>query len=312
MPEESKQSKGGKARAKKLTKDQRSEIARAASGARWGLPIATHEGVLPIRDLEIPCAVLEDGTRLIAESEALLSLALQDGGSFSPGARERLDAPLQRHMSGLPALTKFRTRRRSGSRGLRAELLPKLCEVWLDARKEGALTPEEAPVAEIAETLIRGMSQHGIIALIDQATGFQHDRQRDSLARLLAPLVSEGLTMCARELPAEYFSELCRLRGVPYRPEMGLPEDFGELTVDIIFLRLSPQAITELKASLVRNETRKLLATGGSSGHPELLQHLGLTVGLMRISPDFEAFKKHLDAVAPIKAAPEQLRREGA
>lgn len=308
MSNESKQSKGGKARAKKLTKDQRSEIARAASGARWGLPIATHEGTLRIAKLEIPCAVLEDGTRIIIECPELLSLALQEGGAASPGAAERLETQLQRHTPGTLSLLKFRTRTRSGSKGLRAELLPKLCEVWLDARKEGALMPEEAPIADVAETLIRGFSQLGIIALVDQATGFQHDRQRDALTRQLEPLVAPGLSLCARELPAEYFSELSRLRGVPFQPETGLPGDFGELTVDIVFLRLSPRALAELKDSLVRNETRKLLATGGSSGHPELLQHLGLATGLMRISPDFATFKKHLDAVAPIKAAPENLR----
>src|SRR5260370_4339379 len=64
------QSLGGKARAKKLSKEDRSAIAKNAAEARWEkeghskpLPKATHEGILMIGNMEIPCAVLEDGRR---------------------------------------------------------------------------------------------------------------------------------------------------------------------------------------------------------------------------------------------------------
>ena len=61
------QSLGGTARAKKLSKEDRSSIAKAAAQARWDkgkpLPQATHEGFLQI-GAEIPCAVLEGGTRV--------------------------------------------------------------------------------------------------------------------------------------------------------------------------------------------------------------------------------------------------------
>jgi len=34
-------------------------------------------------------------------------------------------------------------------------------------------------------------------------------------------------------------------------------------------------------------------------GHPKLLQHLGLVVGLMKVSDDWEGFKGFLDKAAP-------------
>lgn len=70
-------SRGGIARARKLTPEERSEIARRAVQARWErtaqqtntkLPKATHQGTLTIGDKEIACAVLEDGTRVISKS----------------------------------------------------------------------------------------------------------------------------------------------------------------------------------------------------------------------------------------------------
>ena len=59
--------KGGRARAEKLTSEQRSEIAKKAADARWGadLPQATHDGTLVIGDAEIPCYVLESGERVL-------------------------------------------------------------------------------------------------------------------------------------------------------------------------------------------------------------------------------------------------------
>lgn len=69
-------SKGGVARAKKLTPEERSEIARIAVEARWEkagkdnqrIRKATHQGTLKIGEKEMPCAVLNDGTRVISKN----------------------------------------------------------------------------------------------------------------------------------------------------------------------------------------------------------------------------------------------------
>src|SRR5690349_21755997 len=73
-------SQGGIARAKSLTPDERKEIARNAVAARWEkagkvpLPKATHEGFIHIGDMEIPCAVLEGGKRVLTLSGFMVAL----------------------------------------------------------------------------------------------------------------------------------------------------------------------------------------------------------------------------------------------
>jgi hypothetical protein len=305
MSEPSKQSKGGTARAKRLTKDQRTEIARAASGARWGLAVATHEGELRIGDVELPCAVLEDGRRLFVESPLLNTLSLSQPEAQE--TRERLQPYIAIHLGALPEPAKFRTRRGGGLRGLRAELLPKFCEVWLDGRKHNVLTEQELPTAEAAETLIRSFSQRGVIAAVDEATGFLFEWLRGALIKQLAPLVHEGLAFCVQDFPSDFFKEMCRLRGVAFKADMQLPEDFGDLTVDIVFSRMQPEALAELKETLVRGGTKKQSTPG--LGHAALLQHLGLLLGLMRISADWEAFRKHLNAIAPPVSSREVLNQ---
>src|SRR5207247_447365 len=68
---------GGKARARSLTKAQRSASARLAAAARWGsgpTPRATHTGDLKLGNATIPCAVLEDGTRVLTQVEFMIAL----------------------------------------------------------------------------------------------------------------------------------------------------------------------------------------------------------------------------------------------
>src|SRR4030042_4416857 len=79
-------SKGGKARAEKLSPEKRSEIARLAVEARWektGKKIlrAIYPGTLTIGEISIPCAVLEDGTRILRERSVAKALGKKGSGA---------------------------------------------------------------------------------------------------------------------------------------------------------------------------------------------------------------------------------------
>src|SRR5438876_1942180 len=96
------QSLGGKARAKKLSKEDRTAIAKGAADARWekagkAIPKATHEGIITIGDMEIPCAVLDNGRRVLSENGITYALL----GSRS-GASKRLKRASQEHGAPTP------------------------------------------------------------------------------------------------------------------------------------------------------------------------------------------------------------------
>lgn len=67
--------------------------------------------------------------------------------------------------------------------GFEATLLPMMCETIIDASKAGDLKNEEA--VKTAEILLRGFARIGIIALVDEATGFQELRDREALQKIL-------------------------------------------------------------------------------------------------------------------------------
>src|SRR5947207_5607581 len=83
-------SKGGIARAEKLTPEERQEIARRAAEARWSgeIPKATHgspDHPVKIGDIEIPCYVLDDERRVVVQAEMISALGMVKGGSSHKG-----------------------------------------------------------------------------------------------------------------------------------------------------------------------------------------------------------------------------------
>lgn len=314
---------GGKARAKSLSKEQRSEIARHAAAIRWGsAPIlrATHIGELKLGELSIPCAVLENGTRVLSEhgiTNAMLGSrsggskrakrASKDGGApiplfLAPGnlkpfiSLDLVDGPLKtiKYSVGTRVYT-----------GFEATILPTVCDVWLKARDAGALQRQQLDKAKKADILMRGLAHVGIIALVDEATGFQDTRARDALAKILEAFVAKELRKWVKTFPVDYFKELCRLRGIPFPTQrFKLPSYFGHLTNDIVYDRLAPGVRAELNRLTPRDEKGRLKQKlfqrlTEDVGHPKLKEHLASSTALMRASDDWDGFYRLLDRALP-------------
>jgi hypothetical protein len=314
------QSLGGKARANKLSKEDRSAIAREAAHARWDkpgktIPQATHEGILTIGDMEIPCAVLEDGTRVLTQSGVMVALgrARQAKGRQYYDADVNLPAFLTaknlkpfipEELTVTSSQLEFKTLSGIRAFGYRAELLPTICGVFLDAEKAKALIPRmQGHIAERAMILIRGFASVGIIALVDEATGYQYDRPRRDLEEYLKKLLADSLRRWVRTFPGDYFKHLCRLKGVQLRPDMRLPQYFGHLTNDVVWRRIAPgllKALKERREDRGRPSNKLFQWTSDEVGKPELLLHLGMVVGLMKLHTDYDAFHKQLDQIAPV------------
>lgn len=323
MSTESKQSKGGKARALKLTKEQRSENARKAAAARWSKEEAvraTHEGELRLGDVELSCANLPDGRRVVSEATILTALGRGYSGYYSQRDKKAKDAGsavLPQYLapkalkpfitSNLESLQFVPYVSLSGNRakGLDANLIPDICEVWMKARAAGVkLSKVQQVTASKAEMIVLGLAKVGIIALIDEATGYQYERQRDALQELLEEFLSDRLRRWVKTFPAAYFRELCRLRNVVYRPDMRLPQYFGHLTNNIVYKRLHPNVLKEL-SRLNRKEDgsrkgRNFQWLSEDVGNPALLRHLGGVVMLMKLADTYDGFQAKLDEVAPI------------
>lgn len=326
-------SMGGKARSESLSTEQKKAIARQAAAARWSadIPRATHEGTLSIGTAKLAAAVLPNGKRLIVQATFMRAIGRSRSPKAGTGVLSTVD--------GLPfflqaqALAPFITDEireastpifyldKSGGKavGYDAKLLQMVAETYLQFRD--SLNAEGKPIPSqyhhivlTCDLLMRGLARVGIIALVDEATGYQSDRARDALARILEEFVAKELQKWVSTFSLDYYEQLFRLWNVPYdrhKPTLKRPQFFGTLTNNIVYERLAPGVLEELRKrnpvepGTGRRATKHFQHLTADRGHPKLKEHLAAVTALMRASKNKDDFMKMLDAALPkYKSAP--------
>lgn len=309
---------GGRARAKSLSPERRREIARKAAESRWtkDLSEAMHTGSIHLGNAEISCAVLDDGTRIVTQSDMMRALGrarqakgrgYYDSDVNMPAflSAKNLKPFIPKELEVASSQIQFRLPSGQRAFGYRAEMLPQVCEVYLKARDAGALVHSQKHVAAQADILMRGLASVGIIALVDEATGYQRERSTDALSKILEAFIAKELQPWVRTFPDTFYEELFRLRGLDF-PADGIskPQYFGHLTNDIIYKRLAPGVLEELKSSTPkdakgRHKQQLHRRLTEQTGHPKLREHLSAVIAVMKLSSNYNEFIKNLDRTHP-------------
>ena len=107
----------------------------------------------------------------------------------------------------------FRTDTGIIGEGFSAEILPIVCETYLAARDADKLTLPQLGVAKQCEILERGLARVGVIALVDEATGYQEVRDKIALQAILDAYLRKELAAWAKRFPDEFYEHIFRLRG---------------------------------------------------------------------------------------------------
>jgi hypothetical protein len=310
------QARGGRTRAAKLTPEERSAIARKGAKARWAptIPKASHTGTLHIGDLEIACAVLPDGTRVLSQRGVGRALGRSFGGSDWRNQEAGEDgagklpffltaASLKPFIDNdlLVLVTRpipYRHDKGGGiALGISATALPQICDVWLKAREAGAINKgPQLVVAQKAEILMRALAQVGIGALVDEATGYQEVRAREALQAFLEKFIRKELAVWVKSFPDEFFRQLYRLKKWPWSGSSRRPGIVGHYINDLVYKRLGPGVLEQLqqKNPVELNGRRKHRHTQWLTddiGHPALANHMFALVGFMRAADGWDDFK---------------------
>lgn len=318
---ESPKANGGHARARVLTRKERSESARKAALARWSadLPQAIYEAPVNIGDKVVMAAVLPDGKRLLAQGTFLQAIGRSRTPKAGTGGSTTVDElpsflqaePLNPFISAelRVSTTPILFRSKSGQRtvGYAAELLPMVCEVYLSYRDSlnGRVPSRYRHIVDACDMLMRGLARVGIIALIDEATGYQEVRDRQALQAILDRFLRKEFAAWAKRFPDEFYQQIFRLRGWEWRGmTVNRPQVVARYTTDIVYERLAPGIIEELeernpKNSRGRRKSKHHQWLTDEVGHPALAQHLYAVVGLMRASSTWEQFMTLLNIAFP-------------
>lgn len=274
----------------------------------------SQDNPLRIGDLTIPCYVLEGERRVLVQRGIVSALGMARGSSANTGgdrlAKFTAGKALSPYVSAdLLAVTanpiKFRTPNGNVAHGYEATILADICEAVLQARADGKLQKQQEHIAKQCEILVRGFARVGIIALVDEATGYQEVRARRALEKILERFISDELLKWAKMFPDEFYEQMARLRGLHYSEiATKRPPYIGRLTNDIVYERLAPGVLEELKRKNPRDDKgrrkhKHFQYLTEDIGNPRLREHLWAVIGLMRASSNWRNFYSLLNRAFP-------------
>jgi len=297
------------------------DFTKSCGGVKMeNLPKVTHQGKLNLVGIEIPCAVLEDGTRVLRERSVARSLGKRGSGAHWQKKRTaEKGAVLPEYVSAknLEPFIDDETRQKlinpiiyktkSGTiaQGIPATLLTEICNIWLKAREKGALSKSQEITAQKAEILVRSFAKVGIIALVDEATGYQEIRDRLALQEILDKYLRQEWAKWAKRFPDEFYMEMFKLKGWQWRGmSINRPILVGRYTDDVVYQRLAPGVRDELRKRNPKDDTGKRKQKHHQwltedIGVPALSHHLSGVMALMRAAPNWEVFKRMLVRAFP-------------
>lgn len=266
-------------------------------------------------DIEIPCFVLEDGTRVLNQRAMVKALGMSRGSSAGSGG-DRLakfvgTKALQPHVSAdLLKVTqspmKFIALNGKVAYGYEATVLVDICDAVLQARKKKTLDPQQQHIAESCEALVRSFAKVGIIALVDEVTGYQAVRGREALQKFLDKFIQDEAKKWIKTFPDEFFETIFRMKGWTWNQATHKkPGVVGRYINDLVYDRLGPGVLEELRKKNPKlpagyRKTRHFQHLTDDYGSPALKQRIELLIAFAKASGySWPHFKRMVERALP-------------
>lgn len=210
---------------------------------------------LKIGDVNIECYVLEDGERVLLYSDIQRAMGFANGGSMVAGknrlelfaSRSRIAQYIPKHIQ-LKLEIPVEIKKPNGTKAyaLHAEVLPALCEAVVAAARMGVLQEQQLFIAHQCEVLLSGLSRVGIIALVDEATGYQKYREEQALQKILDAYILPEHRPWMKAVPVEFFQEMFRVFGWQHKADNRGPRYAGKLVRNLIYRHLPKPVLPKL------------------------------------------------------------------
>ena len=262
----------------------------------------THSGQMNLGEFKVDCYVLEDGKRVLSGMGMQSALKMLDDDSGGSRLARYLNQPTlapyllkAREQGHLDPIVCYKGEQKIN--GYESYALLDICDAFLEARKHIELGERQAIIAEQCEIIVRSFAKLGLIALIDEATGYQYERERNELQKLIDIYVSEELRIWQKTFPDVYYQEIFRLRkwdftvkGISKRPSV-----VGRWTNKFIYEQLPPGVLEGLKSKTPKTDAGNYSARFFQSltddiGDSHLKAQLQSVITLLQISDTWEDF----------------------
>ena len=275
-------------------------------------PSATHKGILPLGGLQLECYVLDDGRRVFNKrgmAEAI-GLKSQGGNAFmrameAQSLGSELDENLQTSINN-PIYFNPLTGDPNLGHGYEAEVLVEVCKAVIRANTAGKLKSQQMNMAKQAQIILNALAKVGIVALVDEATGYQTDRDPDALQLLVQAYIEKEQREWEKEFPDDFYLSLNKVYGSdPYVSKasgtmiINKPQHFGNFTRKYVYGPLeNGEVLNELER---KNPKAEVSGTRKQKFHQFLTKGYGLeklreqrqeVLTMLKLSDDINDFKR--------------------
>ena len=264
------------------------------------LPEAKWFGTLQIGEAELPCYVLEDGRRVISRTGATSVLAGKKGGGqlekyVGAGAlKEYIPSDLADKMIEFS----IEEVKNKTVRGIEAETFIEICQGYVKALGDEALVTEsQTEMAWKASAFLAACATVGLIALIDEATGYQYDRTQDALRVKLKAFLEEQMRPWEKTFPDELWLEFGRLTNW-HGSVLQRPKYWGKLVMELVYDYLDKDVADWLRkhAPAPRGNQNYHRWLTSQYGLKKLMEHLWMLIGMARACKTMRELRERMAA----------------
>lgn len=309
--EDSPQKRGGEARARSLSAQERSRIARDAAKRRWGnanVSAVAGSPDQPIRvgGIEVPCYVLEDGRRVVATNGVLDAMEMARGGAMVRGmnrlelfaAQNRLSPFVSKDLlERIADPIRFRVGSNTAN-GFESDVLIDLAESVIAADNAGVLQKQQRAIAHRCRVITSSLTRVGLIALIDEATGYQTKRDANELQKILEAYVLPEHRPWLQVVPEEFTNEIYRVYGWQRKAQNRGPRYAGKLIRQLVYEKMPKPILPALdeqnpsSKGYRRHKHHQFLTP--KQGLDHFRSQIITVMTLLRISSNKAEFKAHI------------------
>lgn len=274
---------------------------------------------LQLGELSIPCYVLEDGTRVFSGRgiQKILGSTATSGKWLEKFVNSDEISPylavkktgISSVLDKLSSPIKFYRPSAGGSQsetyGYEVTLLIDICDAIISSSETGKFNDES--IIKNANIIIRAVAKVGIIALVDEATGYDKEKKRakDELQKFLTQFLSDEASKWVKTFEDSFFEMIYKMRGWNWNMTNKRPGVVGQWINNIIYERIAPLTLSTLNDKNPKNEKgyrkdKHHQFFTEDIGKPKLKEYLASVEALGRASNyNWDIFMELLDRAFP-------------
>ncbi|WLQ14309.1 P63C domain-containing protein [Hahella aquimaris] len=208
---------------------------------------ASHYGVVRFGDMECEAVVLSDGSRGYIQRQLAQVLGFRKKSPGTQiGAFIAEFAPKSLSLFDKKGYAKVRLPTGQTGTFFPAGIVGEMALGVIDAALSGKLHPKRRPLVPHCRAILSALATTGEVALIDEATGYQHRRAPNALQELIGKLLRQSCAAWERRFHPDYYRALYRLFGWTYQGHaQNPPSVIGQITARWVYGPTLPVELVE-------------------------------------------------------------------